>query len=190
MSPASFTAYQVPCEKRSTLKWKNMLPRRANSFILEWNTFNKEAKQFWQLPTMKVYQFSSSNATLNSSTENTNHSRKRYPQRSCQIRTCLIGLRPKSQKFQYKVILHYYTNLNLNKAGGLKFKKKIIRIPKKILSIELNLHENKASSYIQFFFFFRFYAPAIQRMVERAYSVTPVHPSVRLHLRWQLAICI
>ena len=38
-----------------------------------------------------------------------------------------------------------------------------------------------------FFFLIYFYAPAIQRMVERAYSVTPVCP---LHLSPALAICI
>ena len=34
------------------------------------------------------------------------------------------------------------------------------------------------------------YAPAIRRMVERAYSVTPVHPSVCLRPRPALAICV
>ena len=39
---------------------------------------------------------------------------------------------------------------------------------------------------------FDFYAPAIRRMVERAYSVTctPVHPFVRLLPRPALEICV
>ena len=35
-----------------------------------------------------------------------------------------------------------------------------------------------------------FYAPTIQRLVERAYSVTPVNPSISVHIWDVLAICI
>ena len=36
----------APCEKGSTLKGNNLLPRGANSFLLELTFFRREAKQF------------------------------------------------------------------------------------------------------------------------------------------------
>ena len=46
--PVCFSEHQTPSEKGSTLKGKNLLPRAANSFLLEWTYFKKRAKQFWK----------------------------------------------------------------------------------------------------------------------------------------------
>ena len=39
--PVCFPALQVPSEKGSTLKRKNLLPKRANSFLLEKSLFQE-----------------------------------------------------------------------------------------------------------------------------------------------------
>ena len=44
--PVSFPAHLVPSEKGSTLKGKNLLPRGANSFLLEKIPFQKGVKEF------------------------------------------------------------------------------------------------------------------------------------------------
>ena len=49
--------YQFPFDKGSTLKGKNLLIRKENSFLLEYTVFRTEADQFWRVYPFPLYTY-------------------------------------------------------------------------------------------------------------------------------------